>query len=237
MYTPERYSGAISHFRHVDVNVDSHPWVPRALFRCGILWKPTVRGRRGVACSGSGRSQSLSPLGAPTPLPAERIKSNRHTSCLSTHGLVTSLPITSTHTGSSCVCASGTSGASSAAIASGASGASKHSACGGFSPRRSGSPLNAKNQDRCLRKNAHPPKGGTTRPPRPRYQCSGRQLGRGVERAAKKTLTFSTAGLLCTTRPNVTLKSGEGGLPAQDCSMSVFFADTGLNTDLGAEFR
>ena len=91
LYTPERYSGAISHFRHVDVNVDSHPWVPRALFRCGILWKPTVRGRRGVACSGSGRSQSLSPLGAPTPLPAERTKSNRHTSFLSTHGLVTSL--------------------------------------------------------------------------------------------------------------------------------------------------
>ena len=86
-------------------------------------------------------------------------------------------------------------------------------------------------------KKAHPPKGGTTRPPRPRYQCSGRQLGRGVERAAKKRLTYPTAGLLCTTRPNITLKSGEGGLPARDCSMSLFFADTGLNIYIGVEFR
>ena len=40
---PERCSGAISHLRSVDVDVDSHPWVPRTLFRRGILRKPTAR--------------------------------------------------------------------------------------------------------------------------------------------------------------------------------------------------
>ena len=148
-----------------------------------------------------------------------------------------SLPTTSTHTGSSCVCASGTSGASSAAIASGASGASKHSACGGFSPRRSGSPLNAKNQDRCLRKKRSSAKGRDHATPAPPISMFGKAARQRSGACCEKNAHFFHGGAAVHHSSKRNIEIGGRGAACPRLLDERFFADTGLNTDLGVEFR